>query len=59
MDRKASRRCSDSLDAIFAVEIEPKHILDSVEPKLFGIGSRPTSSVRTSSTWATPCGTIS
>ena len=40
MDRKGPRqRLAESLDAIFALPISPKHNLDSVEPKLFGIGS--------------------
>ena len=40
VDRKGPRqRLSNSLDAIFAEKISPKHNLDSVEPKLFGLGS--------------------
>jgi L-rhamnose isomerase len=40
VDRKAPReRLTESLDAIFAKAISPKHNLDAVEPKLFGIGS--------------------
>ena len=40
VDRKAPReRLVESLDAIFAKKIDPKHNVDSVEPKLFGIGS--------------------
>jgi L-rhamnose isomerase len=40
VDRKAPReRLSESLDAIFAKPTNPKHNLDAVEPKLFGIGS--------------------
>jgi L-rhamnose isomerase len=40
VDRKAPReRLAESLDAIFAKPINPKHNLDAVEPKLFGIGS--------------------
>ncbi len=40
VDRKAPRhRLKESLDAIFAQPINPKHNLDSIEPKLFGIGS--------------------
>jgi len=40
VDRKAPReRLTESLDAIFAKSISPKHNLDAVEPKLFGIGS--------------------
>ena len=40
VDRKAPReRLAESLDAIFAKSINPKHNLDAVEPKLFGIGS--------------------
>jgi len=39
-DRKGPReRLADSLDAIFAEPIDPKLNLDSVESKLFGIGS--------------------
>jgi L-rhamnose isomerase len=39
-DRKAPReRLARSLDEIFAAPIDPAHNLDSVEPKLFGIGS--------------------
>lgn len=33
------RRLLESLDAVFADEIDPSHNLDAVEPKLFGIGS--------------------
>ncbi|WP_078544521.1 L-rhamnose isomerase [Litchfieldia alkalitelluris] len=33
------KRLKDSLDKIFAVEIDEKHNLDAVESKLFGIGS--------------------
>jgi L-rhamnose isomerase len=40
IDRKAPReRLAESLDAIFAKPTNPKHNLDAVEPKLFGIGS--------------------
>jgi len=40
VDRKAPReRLVESLDAIFAKKIDPKHNVNSVEPKLFGIGS--------------------
>jgi L-rhamnose isomerase len=40
VDRKGSREIlRDSLDKIFAEKIDNKHQLDSVEPKLFGIGS--------------------
>jgi L-rhamnose isomerase len=40
VDRRAPReRLADSLDAIFKQPISPKLNLDSVEPKLFGIGS--------------------
>ncbi|HBF33847.1 TPA: L-rhamnose isomerase, partial [Candidatus Sumerlaeota bacterium] len=40
VDRKAPReRLKDSLDAIFKEKIDPKHNLDAVEGKLFGIGS--------------------
>jgi len=40
VDRKAPReRLRDSLDAIFKEKLDPKHNLDSVEGKLFGIGS--------------------
>jgi L-rhamnose isomerase len=39
-DRRGPReRLVESLDAIFAKKINPKHNLDSVEPKLFGIGA--------------------
>jgi L-rhamnose isomerase len=39
-DRKAPReRLAKSLDAIFKKALPPKHNLDAVEPKLFGIGS--------------------
>lgn len=38
-DRRAPReRLAESLDAIFAESIDPKHNLDAVESKLFGIG---------------------
>jgi len=40
IDRKSPRqRLADSLDAIFAEELNPLCILDAVEAKLFGIGS--------------------
>ena len=40
IDRKAPReRLAASLDEMFAEKIEPKHNLDAVEAKLFGIGS--------------------
>jgi len=40
VDRKAPRqRLEDSLDKIFAEKLDPKHTLDAVECKLFGIGS--------------------
>jgi L-rhamnose isomerase len=39
-DRKGPReRLLASLDAVFKKKIDPKYNLDSVEPKLFGIGS--------------------
>ncbi|MDB6039930.1 MAG: rhaA [Verrucomicrobiales bacterium] len=39
-DRKSPReRLAESLDEIFAKLLPGKHILDSVEPKLFGLGS--------------------
>lgn len=39
-DRRTPRELlCDSLDAIFAEKIDPRHNLDAVEPKLFGIGS--------------------
>jgi L-rhamnose isomerase len=39
-DRKAPReRLTESLDAIFAEPLDPRHILDAVESKLFGLGS--------------------
>ncbi len=40
VDRKGPReRLSQSLDALFAEPLDPKHNLDAVESKLFGIGS--------------------
>lgn len=40
VDRLAPRqRLADSLDRVFAKKINPKHHLDAVECKLFGIGS--------------------
>ena len=40
VDRRAPRaRLEESLDAIFAEAIDPRHHLDAVESKLFGIGS--------------------
>lgn len=40
VDRKAPReRLADSLDAVFAQEIDPSLLRDAVESKLFGIGS--------------------
>jgi L-rhamnose isomerase len=40
VDRKAPReRLTASLDAIFAPAIDPRHNLDAVECKLFGLGS--------------------
>ena len=40
VDRKGPReRLTESLDAIFATEIDPKLNLDALEGKLFGIGS--------------------
>lgn len=39
-DRRGPReRLAESLDAIFKKRIDPRHNVDSVEPKLFGIGS--------------------
>lgn len=39
-DRFAPRaRLAESLDAVFQKPLSPKHNLDAVEPKLFGIGS--------------------
>lgn len=39
VNRRASRAfLKDSLDKIFAVHLDKRHVLDSVEPKLFGIG---------------------
>jgi L-rhamnose isomerase len=39
VDRKKSRELlKDSLDKIFSVKFDKKYLLDSVEPKLFGIG---------------------
>jgi L-rhamnose isomerase len=40
IDRKGPReRLVDSLDAIFAEPLDPRHNLDAVEAKLFGLGS--------------------
>jgi L-rhamnose isomerase len=40
VDRNAPRRrLKESLDAIFAEDIDPQHNLDAVECKLFGLGS--------------------
>ncbi len=40
IDRKGPRaRLAESLDAAFAEPLDPKHNLDAVESKLFGIGS--------------------
>jgi L-rhamnose isomerase len=40
VDRQSPRKLlCDSLDAILAEKIDPRYNLDSVEPKLFGIGS--------------------
>jgi L-rhamnose isomerase len=40
IDRRGPReRLAASLDAIFAEKLDPRHNLDSVESKLFGIGS--------------------
>jgi L-rhamnose isomerase len=40
VDRKAPReRLAESLNAVFAEKIDPRHNLDAVESKLFGIGS--------------------
>ena len=40
VDRRGPReRLAESLDAIFAEPLDPKHNLDAVESKLFGIGS--------------------
>jgi L-rhamnose isomerase len=40
VDRNGPRqRLTESLDAIFAERLNPKHNLDAVEPKLFGLGS--------------------
>ena len=40
VDRKAPReRLEASLDALFAKKLDPKHNLDAVECKLFGLGS--------------------
>jgi hypothetical protein len=39
-DRKApASGCKESLDAVFAEPLDPRHNLDAVEAKLFGIGS--------------------
>ncbi len=40
VDRKAPReRLTAALDAVFAEKLDPRHNLDAVESKLFGIGS--------------------
>jgi L-rhamnose isomerase len=40
VDRWSPRqRLTDSLDRIFAESLEPRHVLDAVESKLFGLGS--------------------
>jgi L-rhamnose isomerase len=40
VDRRGPReRLAKSLDAVFAEKLDPRHNLDSVESKLFGIGS--------------------
>jgi L-rhamnose isomerase len=40
IDRAGPRqRLADALDAIFAESIDPRHLLDAVEGKLFGLGS--------------------
>lgn len=40
VDRKSYReRLRKSLDKVFAADMDPSHLLDAVEPKLFGIGS--------------------
>lgn len=40
VDRKAPRqRLAESLDAVFAEPLDPRHNLDAVESKLFGLGS--------------------
>jgi L-rhamnose isomerase len=40
IDRKAPReRLEQSLDAVFASAKDPRHVLDAIEGKLFGIGS--------------------
>ncbi|MBI4603529.1 MAG: L-rhamnose isomerase [Planctomycetes bacterium] len=39
-DRRAPReRLAAALDEVFREPLDPKHVLDAVEPKLFGIGS--------------------
>jgi L-rhamnose isomerase len=39
-DRRGPReRLLESLDAIYQMKLDPRYILDSVEPKLFGIGA--------------------
>ncbi|HEX8913945.1 MAG TPA: L-rhamnose isomerase [Humisphaera sp.] len=39
-DRLSPRqRLWESLDAVFAERLDPRHLLDAVEPKLFGLGS--------------------
>jgi L-rhamnose isomerase len=40
VDRKGPReRLAQSLDEMFAAPLDPRHVLDSIEGKLFGIGS--------------------
>src|SRR5260370_22653177 len=40
VDRKGPRqRLAEALDAVFAEPLDPRHNLDAVESKLFGIGS--------------------
>ena len=57
VDRLGPRqRLRESLDAIFAEDLDPAHNLDAVECKLFGLGSE---SYRTNFIWVMPSPTIS
>src|SRR6185369_10902115 len=37
--RRPRERLIESLDAVFQVRLSPRHNLDAIEPKLFGIGA--------------------
>ena len=55
VDRKAPRRwLAESLDAMFAEPLDPRHNLDAVEASCSGSVQKATSSARTSFIWATP-----